>query len=125
MHILLVEDNELARAITVEVLERTGHDVTAVENGLAGFAELQNRPFDAIVCDYRLPFLGGSSFHQKVKEDFPTLAARTVFVTGWANDPAVRDELAATGQPVLAKPYNVKRLLDILQTFVEPNPDHR
>jgi CheY-like chemotaxis protein len=53
------------------VLQRTGHAATAVENGLAGFAEVQNQPFDAIVSDFLLPFLGGSNFHQRSKKVSP------------------------------------------------------
>jgi len=111
MNVLVVEDDALARDVTVQVLERAGLEARGVENGVAGFAELQQGRYDAVVCDVRLPFLGGESFFDQLRTDYPDLAGRVVFVTGYADDPAIRDTLEATGQPILSKPFDFDELV--------------
>ena len=95
----------------MEILERESWEVTAVENAIAGLAEIQQHDFGAIICDYRLPFMGGESFFDEVNLEHPAAAKRFVFVTGYGRDPAVRDKLSSTGQPVLPKPFGSKDLI--------------
>lgn len=40
MDVLIVEDDASVSKVYTRVLERTGHMVTSVDNGLAAFAEL-------------------------------------------------------------------------------------
>jgi CheY-like chemotaxis protein len=115
MDVLLIEDNPTAKDVAVMVLERAGFRVTAVDNGLAAFAELQHHPYRVIVCDFRLPFMGGGSFFDQIKADYPQLAKRVGFVTGWAHDPETQATLEATGQPVLAKPYTAEDLIAMVK----------
>lgn len=57
MDVLIVDDEEDVRRTFTRALERAGYMVTALENGLAAFAELQQRQYRVIVCDVHMPFL--------------------------------------------------------------------
>ena len=115
MRVLLIEDDPLVRDGMIRVLEHGGFTVTAVANGLSGLAELRDQRYSAIVCDLRLPFLEGNDFFMQVKELFPEMATRTVFVTGWADDPDTREFLEKTGQPFLGKPFAADELVKIVR----------
>lgn len=118
MRVLLVEDEVVVRDAIASVLEKHGMRVTAVENGLSAFAHIQHADFDAIICDYQLPFLAGGTFFDQIQREFPSLASRVVFVTGWADDPEVREILSGTGQPVLAKPCSFEHLVTTVREVV-------
>jgi DNA-binding response OmpR family regulator len=111
MDILVIEDDPTVQKIISKALERGGYMVKCVENGLQALAELQHGVFRAIVCDVGLPFLEGKSLFDHIKAEYPQMAARVLFVTGKAHDPATRKFLDATGRPFLAKPFELKELL--------------
>ncbi len=114
MNVLLIEDDPLVRDSIVKVLERGGFGVTAVPNGLQGLAELRDGRYAAIVCDLRLPFLQGDDFFTQVKDLFPDMVKRMVYVTGLVDDSKAREFLEGTGQPFLGKPFESSELIEMV-----------
>jgi two-component system NtrC family sensor kinase len=52
-----------------------------------------------------MPDLDGRALYQQIEERWPERAARVVFVTGDTLTSALRDFAAASGRPVLEKPF--------------------
>ena len=111
MDILVIEDDPTVQQVISKALGRAGYMVKCVDNGLQALAEVQSTDFRAIVCDVGLPFLEGKSLYDHLKADHPAAAARIIFVTGMANDPTIQRVLAATGRPVIGKPFDLEDLL--------------
>jgi PAS domain S-box-containing protein len=59
LNILLADDEELGRIVTVALLERRGHHVTAVENGTALLEALQREKIDIVLSDISMPDMDG------------------------------------------------------------------
>jgi CheY-like chemotaxis protein len=116
--ILVVEDDDSNRGVITRLLQRLGHYVTPCANGLEALEVLKLAPVDCIVCDLRMPVLGGESFFQQVENLMPHLASRFVFVTGDYTDPDSRKFLDRSGQPVIGKPYDVKELLSAVAVIL-------
>ncbi|KAF9254420.1 hypothetical protein L218DRAFT_886343 [Marasmius fiardii PR-910] len=62
--ILLAEDNLVNQKLAVKILEKYGHSVEIAENGSLAVEAykarvLQSRPFDIILMDVSMPFMGG------------------------------------------------------------------
>ena len=119
MDVLIVDDDEDVRRTFSRALERAGYMVTAVENGLAAIAELHQQSCSVIVCDIHMPFLEGKSFYDELSKDFPALAQRVVFATGWAEHDEVGPFLERTGRPVLHKPVDFKELVAAVRGVAE------
>jgi CheY-like chemotaxis protein len=117
--VLIVDDDEAVRHAFSKALERAGFMVTAVENGLAAVAELQQRSYRAIVCDVHMPFLEGRGFYDELLRDYPDLARRVVFATGWTDHDEVGSFLRGTGRPVLRKPVDVAQLTEIVRRVAD------
>lgn len=117
MRVLVVDDDEIARETMRQILERSACRVTTVENAIAGLAEVQQSSFDAIVCDYRLPFMAGGNFFDEVRAEHPEAARRFIFVTGYAADREVSSRLEATGQPVMGKPFNFDEFVQTVRSM--------
>lgn len=60
--ILLLEDNDLIRDNTIEILELSGYEVVAAENGVKGIELLQSTKPDLILCDILMPQMDGYDF---------------------------------------------------------------
>ncbi len=119
MDILIVDDDEDVRRTFSRALERAGYMVTAVDNGLAAFAKLQRHHCRAIVCDVHMPFLEGRSFYDELLQDYPQMAERVVFATGWTEHDEVGLFLERTGRPVLRKPVDLQLLVETVRRVAE------
>jgi len=100
LRVLLVEDDELIRGNTAEMLADLRHSVTECADAESALRALVEAEFDVIVADRGLPGLSGDALAQKALELQPGL--EIVFATGEAA--AVPDK-ALPGAVFLVKPY--------------------
>ena len=119
MDVLIVDDDEAVRKTFQRALERAGFMVHAVDNGLAAFAELQQQQYRAIVCDVSMPFLQGNNVYDELQAANPDMARRMIFVTGWAGREDIKEFLAKSGRPFLAKPVDLKTLVETVRRVAE------
>ncbi len=66
-NLLLVEDNEVQRASTIELIGNSDVHTYAVATGEEGLAALKERPFDCVVLDLGLPDMSGTKFIEQLK----------------------------------------------------------
>ncbi|MFC2163493.1 response regulator [Acidobacteriota bacterium] len=57
--ILVVEDNMVNRKVAHFMLEKKGHDLTAVENGKEALNAMENNIFDLVLMDVQMPVMDG------------------------------------------------------------------
>lgn len=117
-HILVVEDDDSNRAAITRLFRRAGHRVTPAANGVEARDVLSAETVDCVVCDLHMPTMGGRAFYEQLLESHPVLARRFVFVTGDYASPDAYEFLSRTGQPVIAKPYEVEELLTAVATVL-------
>src|SRR3989442_112994 len=113
LRILVVDDDAVNRQAMRLLLERDGHEVVAVENGLEAIERLgpASERFDAVVTDLQMPRLGGRALYEQLTEQRPQLADRFVFVTGDRARDETRKFLDECGQPSVMKPYDFNDLI--------------
>ena len=109
--ILVVEDDDSNRNVMSRLFRKLGHTVTAVANGYEAHDTLQREKFDCIICDLRMPTLGGNTLYAQVENKDPEAASRFVFVTGDYTRPESYEFLQRSGRPVIGKPYQIDELL--------------
>ncbi|HEX6218837.1 MAG TPA: ATP-binding protein, partial [Sphingomicrobium sp.] len=99
-NILLVDDEDLVRQATSEMLREMGHRVTEAGSGAAALSKLgPDAEFDLIITDYLMPGLRGSDVVEEARRLHPGLPA--LLMTGYAN--LAKGE--AAGIPRLPKPF--------------------
>ena len=118
LRILVVDDDAVNRQAMVLLLEREGHQIVAVENGLEAMERLGDRDntFDAIVTDLQMPRLGGRAMYEQLVNSRPLVAKRFVFVTGDQARGETRAFLESCGQPSVTKPYDLGDLINAIGT---------
>jgi PAS domain S-box-containing protein len=107
LSILFVEDDELIRAATSELLRELGHAVIEAGDATAALAILEVNHVDLLVTDVHLPGLSGEQLARRARVLRPHLAV--VFATGGQHV----SEIA--GYTVLRKPYDLSALLAVLE----------
>jgi two-component system NtrC family sensor kinase len=119
---LLFIDDDLA---LLRALRRTLGGVRKVLEAQGGPDAIrllrEERPFDLVVCDLRMPEMNGLEVFRAVKAAAPEQAGRFVFMTGGSPDRALLPELESTGCPLLAKPFG----FEALRPFLTPKCEER
>jgi len=114
--ILLVEDEEALATAVVDALRDAEYVVEWAADGELAFAKVQEKRYDLVICDLRMPKLDGRAFYRSLSETVPAMRKRVVFVTGDVAGTNAEQFLNETGCRWLAKPF---RLADLLQTVRE------
>ena len=100
--VLLVEDDELIRANSADMLQDAGHVVVEAASAEDALVALETAPVDVLVTDVNLPGLSGPQLSRKARTMRPGIGV--VFATGDASVPDAEDAI------VLSKPYGAREL---------------
>ena len=60
VHVLVVDDNKGILETTAAILRSVGYTVTEAQDGEAALEEINQKPFDVVVLDERMPKLNGT-----------------------------------------------------------------
>jgi len=115
LRILVADDEAPIRQSLTRFLERAGHTVNAVDSGSAAMTAVKDQAFDAVLLDMRMPDVSGKQVFELWRKEQPELARRVVFLTGDIVSTDLQQFLAGTGQPFLAKPFDLDVVLQVLQ----------
>jgi CheY-like chemotaxis protein/HPt (histidine-containing phosphotransfer) domain-containing protein len=66
--ILLAEDNEINQQVAVEILESAGFIVEVANNGKEALEMVQEKEYDVVLMDIRMPELDGFNAAKKIRE---------------------------------------------------------
>ena len=114
LRILLAEDNVVNQFVARKMLERLGHEVSAVANGHEVIETLEGQEFDLILMDLQMPELDGLETVRRIRLQEISSASRRrriVAVTAHAL-PGDRDRCFEAGMDgYIAKPLRVPELL--------------
>jgi CheY-like chemotaxis protein len=78
------------------------------------------QPFDLIICDLRMPRLGGREMYQTLSQMHPAVADRMVFATGDTVRGDTLQFLERLGRPFLQKPFKLDELRRVLADVKSP-----
>lgn len=98
--VLVVEDDELVRYTTVEMLALLGHEVLEAPDAHSAMDLLETRPIDILLTDVGLPEVSGMVLARKARESHPNL--KIIIATG---DDGATHEAREIGAGLLLKPY--------------------
>jgi CheY-like chemotaxis protein len=111
LRVLLVEDDDLIRASTTEMLASMGHHVAEAADSGDALELLDRIEFDVMVTDVSLPGASGTELAHRALRRQPDL--RIVFASGYGSLPRLDGQ--AGNAILLRKPYDEKGMLKALQ----------
>jgi sigma-B regulation protein RsbU (phosphoserine phosphatase) len=106
MKILLAEDERLTRRSIQRELERSGHEVLAVEDGAAAWDEFQRQQFDMVVTDWDMPRMDGREFVEHIRSDDRASYVYVIMLTGRSEKDDLVAGMEAGADDFLAKPWD-------------------
>jgi CheY-like chemotaxis protein len=117
LSILVVDDEELVRNGTAEMLRHLGHHAIEAEGGNEALAMLEREPdIEVIVSDYKMPRMDGAELARRARASRPGIPILLISGYTGAADPI-------EGLPRLNKPFGLTELAEALDRVCNP-PDN-
>ena len=108
--LLLVEDEDMVRAVAERALTRAGYTITTASDGDEGLELVKSgAQFDMIVSDVVMPAMDGPSMVREIRKLRPDLPV--LFMSGYAEE-QLRKEIDIDSVEFLPKPFSVQQISD-------------
>jgi two-component system NtrC family sensor kinase len=108
--VMVLDDEKSVAEMVCEMLMVLGHEPVQCLSPNIAIKMLDERRFDLIISDFRMPIMNGEEFYRQVLEKLPELAHRIIFLTGDVVNPDTQRFLRSTGNPHLSKPFQLNHL---------------
>ncbi|BAE52950.1 response regulator [Paramagnetospirillum magneticum] len=115
-HMLVVDDNENARAVLVDMLTSMSFRVEAVESGAAAVARVREvagaKPFEVVFLDWQMPGMDGIETARAILGLGLTSPPHMIMVTAHGREEVMKAAESAGIEDVLIKPVNPSIMFD-------------
>jgi len=115
--VLIVDDNISLDKTMSFVLGRKGYAVATAKDGPGAIARVEERPFDIIFMDIKMPLMDGVETYKRIKGVNPE--AVVVMMTAYAVEDLVREALQEGAYGVIYKPLNLEEVLRLVDEVWE------
>lgn len=124
LRVLVAEDNQINQVLTVTILEREGHRVDTVANGLEAVAAVRTIPYDVVLMDVHMPEMDGIEATAAIRKlPGDRAAVPIVAVTANAMEGDRERFLDAGLDDYLSKPIDINELTGMLRRIGEAKAD--
>ena len=124
-HILLAEDSPVNQMVAKGILEKMGHQVDVVDNGLKAITALKDTDYDFVLMDCQMPEMDGYKATRMLRDpttgvlnpSIPVIAMTAHAMTG------DKDKCLEAGMnDYIAKPFKINELRGAIKRWSRPKP---
>ncbi len=117
--ILVVEDDDLVRGITVRSLRALGYRILLAEDGEDAMKVVERHAggIDLVVTDVAMPRMGGPELADKLTARFP--GVKVLFVSGYSEQEVSERVVLASNRAFLDKPFTASMLARKLRDMLD------
>ena len=121
-HVLLVDDEEIVRTATREMLADLGYEVTTASDGLEAVETYRCRggDVDLVMMDLVMPRMGGRDCFRALKEINPHV--RVIATTGSGFEGVARELMDEGALGFVRKPYSSAELSEAIAKVISSDP---
>jgi ATP-dependent Lon protease len=116
-HILVVDDEEIARTNLEYVLRKEGYQVSTAVNGRDALDQLGQKEFELVLTDLKMEKMDGIQLLESAKQVAPN--TQIVMITGYATVSSAVDALKKGAAHYLPKPIDLEELRSTVRQIHE------
>ena len=121
MRVLVVDDEPAFVGPLAQRLSLRGMDVRTAHDAREALFTLQAWPAELVFLDVGLPGMNGRQLAEIAMDRRPGL--KVLFVTGYAEQAAVRNGLLREGMQMITKPFVIEELANRIRSILQAAPD--
>ena len=119
MKIMIVDDEKIVRESFLHWFEKTGHEVETAPSGHVALEKLEQRPFDLMFVDIKMPGMDGIELLEKVKSEYPDTAV--VIITAYGSIESSVKAMKLGAADYLLKPFKPDQLTLVMEKINQQN----
>ncbi|MET7691779.1 response regulator [Streptomyces sp. NPDC005483] len=108
--VLIADDDSDIRDLVAFKLTQSGHEVTAVEDGMAALKVARTQPVDLALLDVRMPGMSGLDVCRELREAPETATLPVIMITARSQEGDVEVGFAAGADDYIIKPFSPREL---------------
>jgi DNA-binding NtrC family response regulator len=117
MLVLLADDEKTIQVTLRDELEAAGHQVVVAKDGLEARQQLEERSFDVVVTDLKMPGMPGMEVLRLVKQKSPD--TEVIVMTGFATVESAVEAMKSGAYEYLLKPFPYDTVLLLLRRIAD------
>lgn len=116
--ILIIDDEPLILSTMAELIDlKTPYEVDKASNGLDAFLMAQERQYDLIITDHKMPFMTGAAFiiacrTKKNKNEKTPIVMLSSFI-----DDSLKETLKISNVSFMEKPFTSDKLIAAIRKY--------
>jgi two-component system response regulator HydG len=115
VRVLIIDDDAIFCEMLAETLKKNGIEAEWTTDGFGGYEMSLDEPYDVFILDQRMPLVLGNELAEYLREDNPE--AKIILTSAFA-DEALGDIAKSIDSPLLSKPFEANRLLDLIRRLL-------
>ena len=115
-NILVIDDEEIIRALFKETLEELGHRVITVDSGSKGLELVKQQDFDLLFLDLKMLGIDGAELFRQIKSIKPKLPV--TIITGYPDSDMMARALAQGPFGAMNKPFTESDIITAVNNFI-------
>jgi two-component system sensor histidine kinase/response regulator len=115
--ILVIDDEEFMRDSCSQILIKDGYRTETAENGLVGFAKIQDLQPDLVLIDLKMPGKSGFDVLDEIKQYDPNIIS--IVITGYATIGSAVEAMKKGAYDFIPKPFTPDQLRIIIKRGLE------
>lgn len=115
--ILVVEDEDHIRDLTVDALYNYGYQVVSAANGEEALSRAQQQHIDLLLTDMIMPRMNGRELARQLRQHDPQL--KILYVSGYTDQYLDARDLLVDNSRFLQKPYSIQTLIQKIRDTLD------
>jgi len=116
-HILIVDDDNVARKNLTRLLQKEGFKVSSAKNGFMGIELLSKNAYDLMMTDLVMEDMDGLELLSKAKDQYPN--TEVILITGYASIPTAIKAIKKGAYHYLEKPIRPDEMIHLVHQAIE------
>ena len=114
--ILLIEDDQVLRENTAELLELSNYEVITAKNGKEGVSLIKTHLPDIVICDIMMPVLDGYGVLKALSKDEKTKYIPFIFLSAKIQHSDIRKGMNLGADDYIVKPFTEEELIGAIES---------
>jgi CheY-like chemotaxis protein len=121
--ILVVDDEEQYLEFVSNLLITEGYEVDTAVDGIDALAKIKGNRYSILLTGIRMPYMSGFEFYDHVQKIDPSLANKTIVISGSVYDEDTKEFLAENKLTYMAKPFDCEQLKKVVNSLFTHQSD--
>ena len=113
IRIMIVDDEMIVRQSLLTWFEKYGHEVETAASGLEALEKLEQKPFQIMFVDIKMPGMDGLELLEKVKQEYPEILV--VIITAYGSIESAVKAMRTGASDYLLKPFKPDQLSLVME----------